>query len=81
MTCGNARQVHLYDGLLDARLPSAVALYDGGLEGGAAKLGDVEHDLAARGDQLPLVMAGTVRLAGGRPFVALRPDHLVGFLV
>ena len=78
---GNARQVHLYDCLLDARLPSAVALYDGGLEGGAAKLGGVEHDLAARGDQLPLVMAGPVRLAGGRPLVALRPDHLVGFLV
>ena len=50
-------------------------------QGGAAKLGDVERDLAARGDQLPLVMAGTARLAGGRPLVALCPYHLVCFLV
>lgn len=73
--------MHLYDCLLDARLSSAVALYDGGLEGGAAKLGDVEHDLAARGGQLPPVMPGAVRLAPRRSLVALDPDHLVGFLV
>lgn len=72
---------HLDDGLLDAGLAPAVALDDGGLEGGSAQLGDVEHDLSAGGDQLPPVMPGAVRLAPRRSLVALGPDHLVGFLV
>ena len=78
---GNARQIHLDDGLLDAGLAPAVALDDGGLEGGSAQLGDVEHDLSAGGDKLPPVMPGAVRLAPRRSLVALGPDHLVGFLV
>ena len=49
---GDAREVHLDDGLLDRGLAPAVPLDDGGLEGGAPELGHARLDLARARDEL-----------------------------
>ena len=43
---GNARQVHLDEGLLHAAFPAAIPLDDGGLEGHALEPRHMERDVA-----------------------------------
>ena len=78
---GDAREVHLDDGLLDRSLAPAVALDNGRLEGRAAQLRHAELDLAGARDEPPRVVAAAVGLPARRPLVALGPDELGRLLV
>lgn len=78
---GDARQVHLDDGLLDRGLAPAVALDDGRLEGRPAELRHAELDFPGARDEPPRVVAAAVGLPARRPLVALGPDELGRLLV
>ena len=67
---GDAGQVHLDHGLLDGGLAPLVALDDRRCEPHALELRHLERDLAGRGGEVPLVVAGAVRLPACRPLVA-----------
>ena len=78
---GDAREAHLDDGLLDRRLAPAVALDDGGLEGGSPELGHAQLDLARARDEPAGIVTAAVGLAPGGPPVALGADELGRLLV
>lgn len=77
---GDAREVHLDDGLLDRGLAPVVALDDGRPEGRAAEFRHAEIDLPGPGDELSGVVAATPGLPACRPLAALdldEPGHLL----
>ena len=78
---GDAGQVHLDHGLLDGGLAPLVALDDRRCEPHALELRHLERDLAGRGGEVPLVVAGAVRLPACRPLVAAGLDEVVGLLL
>ena len=78
---GDAREVHLDDGLLDRRLAPAVPLDDGGLEGGSPELGHAQLDLARARDELAGVVPASVRLPSGRPLITLGAHEFGRLLV
>ena len=54
---GDARQVHLDEGLLHAARPAAIPFDDGGLEGHALESGDVERNVAGGREMIrPIVL-------------------------
>ena len=63
---GNARQVHLDEGLLHAALPAAIPLNDGSLEGYALEPGDVERNVTGGRGKVPVVVTAAVALTGCR---------------
>ena len=69
---GNARQVHLDEGLLHAALPAAIPLDDGSLEGHALEPGDVERDVAGGRGKVSVVVTAAVALTGLAALVAGR---------
>lgn len=78
---GDARQVHLGDGLLDRGLAPAVSLDDGRLEGRPAELRHAWLDFPGARGEPPRVMAAAVGLPSRRPLVAPGPDQLRRLLV
>ena len=78
---GHPGEVHLDYGLLDACLAPFVALDDRGGEAHALELGHPERDLARRGGEASLVVAGAVRRPPVGALVGRGAHQLVGLLV
>lgn len=77
----HAGQVHLDDGLLDRGLAPLVALDDRRGEAHALELGHPERDLARRGGEASLVVAGAVRRPPVGALIGRGAHQLVGLLV
>ena len=69
---GDARQVHLDEGLLHAALPAAIPLDDGGLEGHALEPGHVERDVAGGRGEVAVIVPAAVALTGLAALIAGR---------
>ena len=59
---GNARQIHLDEGLLHAAFPAAVPLDDGSFEGHALESGHMERDVAGGCGEIPVIVTAAVAL-------------------
>ena len=75
---GDARQVHVDEGLLDAFLAPAVTFDDRGLEQGALEFGHLEFESAGLGGEPASVVAGPVRLPLPGTLVSGGVGDLVG---
>ena len=67
---GNARQVHLDEGLLHAAFPAAIPLDDGSLEGYALEPRHVERDIAGGRGETAVIVTAAVALTGLAALVA-----------
>ena len=61
---GDARQVHLNEGLLHAALPAAIPLDDARLEGHALAPRHMERDIAGGRGEIPVIAAAAIALTG-----------------
>ena len=69
---GDARQIHLDEGLLHAALPAAIPLDDGRLEGHALEPGDVERNVTGGRGEITVIVTAAVALTGLAALVACR---------
>ena len=78
---GDARQVHVDQGLLDAFPAPAVAFDHRRFEQGALQFGHLQLERAGLGGDPAFVMVGAVRLPAAGTLVSGRPGDLVGLRV